>query len=42
MTNNNPEASFFWDEEKKKWLVDDFGRYRDATPEEIEAHVSNY
>jgi hypothetical protein len=30
-------ARVYWDESLQKWMVDDHGRPREATPEEIEA-----
>jgi hypothetical protein len=30
-------ARVYWDESRQKWMVDDHGRPREATPEEIEA-----
>lgn len=31
----------YWDEQRKKWMVDDNGRPREATPEEIEEMLNS-
>lgn len=36
MANDN---RVYWDEYQQRWLVDDHGRPRQATPEEIEASL---
>ena len=33
------ETRVYWDEYQQRWLVDDHGRPRQATPEEIEASL---
>jgi hypothetical protein len=30
----------YWDEASQQWLIDDYGRPRQASPEEIEAALS--
>jgi hypothetical protein len=30
------EPRVYWDEVRQKWMVDDYGRPREATPEEID------
>lgn len=29
----------YYDERRQRWMVDDYGRPREATPEEIEAYL---
>lgn len=36
MTQSNDRPQVYWDETRQKWMVDDYGRPREATPEEIE------
>ena len=31
--------SIYWDEWSQRWMVDDSGRPRQATPEEVEAYL---
>jgi hypothetical protein len=35
MSDRKPRP--YWDETRQKWMIDDHGRPREATPEEIEA-----
>jgi hypothetical protein len=37
MTRGTDRPRPYWDEVRQKWMVDDYGRPREATPEEIEA-----
>jgi hypothetical protein len=37
MTQSSDQPRVYWDEARQKWMVDDYGRPREATPEEIEA-----
>ncbi len=32
----------YWDETRQKWMVDDFGKPREATAEEIEAMAQKF
>jgi hypothetical protein len=36
MTQHSDRPQAYWDDAKQKWLIDDYGRPREATPEEIE------
>lgn len=37
MPDQTPQP--YYDESRQKWMIDDFGRPREATPEEIEAYL---
>jgi hypothetical protein len=32
----------YWDESRQKWMIDDYGRPREATPEEVEAAMGDH
>jgi hypothetical protein len=34
-------GSVYWDEWSQRWMVDDSGRPRQATPEEVEAYLAD-
>lgn len=38
MTNT---PKIYFDEQRQKWMIDDYGRPREATPEEIEAYANS-